>query len=126
MNNVNIMLDKKVWAVIGATKNPSKFGYKIYKKLLSRGYKVYPINPVYDEIDGEKCYNSISEIDEKIDCVNVVISPERAINYIKDISSKGIKYVWFQPGSFNNEVINKALEEGLELVYHNCVLVELG
>jgi len=47
------MLEKKVWAVVGASDNPEKYGNLIYKKLKSRGYRVYPVNPNYETIDGD-------------------------------------------------------------------------
>jgi len=53
------MLEKKVWAVVGASDNPEKYGNLIYKKLKSRGYRVYPVNPNYETIDGDKCYKIV-------------------------------------------------------------------
>jgi predicted CoA-binding protein len=41
------MLEKKIWAVVGANNDPDKYGNIIYKKLKSRGYEVYPVNPKY-------------------------------------------------------------------------------
>ena len=32
-DQIHAMLDMKVWAVVGATDNPDKFGYKIFKLL---------------------------------------------------------------------------------------------
>ncbi|BEP29980.1 CoA-binding protein [Helicovermis profundi] len=125
-NTINEMLDKKVWAVVGATKNEAKFAYKIYKKLLSKGYTVYPVNPVYDEIEGNICYGSLEELPEKPDCINVVVSPKRAIKPIEDAYKLGIEYIWFQPGAFDDETIKLANEKNLKSVYHKCVLVELG
>ncbi len=41
--NKKEMLEKKVWAVVGATNNKEKFGYTIWNKLQDNGYEVYPI-----------------------------------------------------------------------------------
>ncbi|MDK2919855.1 MAG: uncharacterized protein PWQ37_2588 [Candidatus Petromonas sp.] len=120
------MLDKKVWAVVGATSNEDKFGYKIYKKLKDRGYEVYPINPGYDEVDGDKCYKSIKDLPVKPDCVDMVVSPKIGVSVINEIADKGINYVWFQPGTYNEKIIELAESKGLKVVYNNCVLVALG
>lgn len=122
---INDMLDKKVWAVVGATQNLSKFGNKIYKKLKAFGYEVYPINPVYDEIEGDKCYKSLSELPLKPDCVSVVVGPDRAKALVDEVSELDIDYMWFQPGTFNDHIIKSAMDKGLSIVYYNCVLVEL-
>ncbi|HRX41873.1 MAG TPA: CoA-binding protein, partial [Clostridia bacterium] len=37
------MLERMVWAVIGANENPDKYGSMIYRKLKLRGYKVYAV-----------------------------------------------------------------------------------
>lgn len=120
------MLNKQVWAVVGATPQESKFGYKIFKKLRDRGYEVYGINPKYEEIDGEKLYKSISELPVKPDCVDMVVSPKIGKPMVEEIANAGIEYVWFQPGTFDEEVIDLAEAKNLKYVYYDCVLVALG
>jgi len=120
------MLNKKVWAVVGATPQESKFGYKIFKKLKDRGYEVYGINPKYEEINGEKLYKSISELPVKPDCIDMVVSPKIGKPIVEEIANAGIEYVWFQPGTFDEEVIDLAESKNLKYVYYDCVLVALG
>lgn len=119
------MLDKKVWAVVGATQNSSKFGNKIVKKLKEFGYDVYPVNPVYDEVEGLKCYKSLTDLPLKPDCVSVVVGPDKATAAVKEAKSLSIDHMWFQPGAFSEKTIDLAEELELKIVYYNCVLVEL-
>lgn len=120
------MLGKKRWAVVWATTNKEKFGYKVWNKLRQSGYEAYPINPNYEEIDGEICYKSLEELPEKPDVINFVISPTRILNILPIAKKLDIKYLWFQPGAINAEVITKAEELGFKIAYNVCVLVELG
>ncbi len=122
---IETLLSKKKWAVVGATQNESKFGYKIFKKLKTFGYEVYPVNPVYDTIDGEKCYPSLEAIGTEIDCVNIVVAPERAAPALEKAHELGIRNIWFQPGTFTPEIIDRSEVLGMNTVYYNCVLVEL-
>ena len=124
-NTIKAMLDKKNWVVVGAHPNPEKFGNKIFKKLQKYGHHVIPVNPVYDEVDGVPTIPSLKDVKEPFDCVNVVVSPKRAMNVVKEAIEMGVKYIWFQPGAFNEEVIDYAESNGLEVVFHACVLVEL-
>jgi len=120
------MLNKKVWAVIGATPDTEKFGYKIYKKLKNHGYTVYGVNPKYESLEGDKLYNSLKDLPEKPQCINMVVNPKIAMNMLDEIEELGIKYVWFQPGTFNEDVIDTAEGKGFSIVYYDCVLVALG
>ena len=126
MENIkNEMLSKKVWAVVGVTPNKEKFGYKIYKKLKQSGYTVYPINPKYDEVEGDEIYSRVQDLPEKPQCINIVVNPRVANRTLEDIKEQSIDYVWFQPGTFDDDVIKKAQEYHMEIVYHDCVLVAL-
>ena len=96
------MLEKKVWAVIGANQNPEKFGWKIYKRLKDKGYEVYPLNPAYETIDGDICYKSLSSMPKVPEVINMVVAPERGKPYIEEAAKLGVKYLWFQPGTFDS------------------------
>lgn len=116
------MLGKNVWAVVGANQNPEKYGNMIYKKLKSRGYEVYAVNPVYHTIEGDPCYKDLSSLPKIPEVVNMVVSPKRAIPFLEEAAKLGIRYVWFQPGTYDDEVIRIANGLGLEWV-QACILV---
>lgn len=122
---IKSMLDQKKWAVVGATSNQGKFGYKIYQKLKRFGYEVYAVNPMYSEIEGDKCYSSLSELPVKVDCVDVVVNPVKAAEALKEVIELGIENIWFQPGTFTPEIVEASEVAGINTVYLNCVLVEL-
>ena len=45
---------------------------------------------------------------------------------IDEAVKNGIKYLWFQPGTWDDEVIKKALDNNLNIVYGHCVYAILG
>ncbi|MGE5612862.1 MAG: CoA-binding protein [Bacillota bacterium] len=116
------MLEKRVWAVAGANQNLEKFGNMIYKKLKAKGYEVYAVNPLYDEVDGDRCYKDLSSLPRLPEVVNMVVSPKRAKAVIEEAARLGVKYIWFQPGTYDDEVLELARKLGLETV-QACVLV---
>ena len=119
-----MMLEKSIWAVSGANDNPDKFGNRIYKKLKSRGYKVYPVNPNYSEIDGDTCYKSLSALPEKPEVIDMVVSPRHGIAVIDEAAQLGIKNIWLQPGTYDDELLALISEKELTAV-QACVLVAL-
>ena len=123
--NKQVMLAKKMWAVIGATINTEKFGYKIWKKLKDNGYEVFAVNPKYDYIDGEKCYPTLKDLPDTPDVVDFVVPPKTSLKAIDDAHEMGVEYLWFQPGTADEEVIEKAENLNKKIVFHDCVLVAL-
>ncbi|EOD00697.1 CoA-binding protein [Caldisalinibacter kiritimatiensis] len=123
--NKQEMMEKKVWAVLGVTQNKEKYGYKIWKKLKDNGYEVYAINPKYEEIEGEKCYDSLKDLPVKPEVVDFVVPPAISSKYVDEANELGIEYLWFQPGTVDGETIDKSEELGMKIVFHDCVLVAL-
>jgi uncharacterized protein len=119
------MLKEKKWAVIGAKEEKDTIGWKIPDILKRNGYTVYKVNPKYSTLDGEKSYSSIKEIEEDIDCVDIIVNPKIAVTLLKDIRDKGVKYVCFQPGTFDKTVKERAEELGLNYV-RGCVYAALS
>lgn len=124
--NMHDLFNLKNWAVVGATQDTSKFGYKVYNKLKRHGFNVFPINPKQDEIEGVKCYKSLRDIEENIDVISLIVNPGIGIEVIDIAKEKGIKNVWCQPGAESKELIEKAQSYGINIIYNECVLVELG
>lgn len=125
MNNIDNMLQLKTWAVVGATDNKEKFGYKIFKVMLGAGLKVYPINTGVTEIIGQKCYPALKDLPVKPDAVDIVVPPRVGEQILRECAELGITNVWLQPGADTQPVINLAKELGLTVVDHACIMVEL-
>ncbi len=123
MNLKEKTMELKNWAVVGATNKRKKFGYKIFKKLKENGYNVYPVNPNLESINGDRCYDNLNEIDEKIDVVDLVVNPKIGIEIMKDIKNNDIKYVWLQPGARSQEIRKFARKNNIEFI-NGCIYAE--
>lgn len=119
------MLNKKVWAVAGVTERKDRYGYKIWKKLKEKDYETYGINPNYEEIEGEKIYSSVKDIPVKIDVLDMVVAPKIGMKTLDEAKEAGVEYIWFQPGSFNDEIIAKAKELEFKILYDDCIYAVL-
>lgn len=123
---VDEALSRKVWAVIGATQNKEKFGYKVYKALKDHGYEIYPVNPFYDEIDGEKCYKNLSSLPKVPDVVNVIVSPDKSEGFIREASALGCEFIWFQPGAEGDALIKLCQALGLKTISNVCAMAQVN
>lgn len=125
MDKKTKILDEKVWAVVGATDNKDKFGYKIFKFMKDHGFTVYPVNPGVTEVLGQKCYARLQDLPEQPGVVDVVVPPKVGQQVVCDCAELGIKNVWLQPGADSDEVVAAAAQLGLNTVHHACVMTEI-
>lgn len=111
-------------AVVGASNNSSKYGYRIYKDLKNAGYKVYPVNPREERIQGDKAYPDIGSLPEKPNVLNIVTPPQATENVVREAVDKKIDIVWMQPGAESKEAIDYARENGIIVIHNACIMVE--
>ena len=122
---IRTFLNKKnIFAVVGASRDPKKYGYQVYKDLKNAGYEVYAVNPNAEEILGDKCYPSLENLLVKPDVVDVVVPPKVTEEVVKTCEKLGITKVWMQPGSESEKAIKFCEENGINLVHGVCVMVE--
>jgi predicted CoA-binding protein len=122
---INKFLEKtNIFAVVGASRDPEKYGHQVYKDLKGAGYKVYPVNPNAKEILGDKCYPDLKDLPTKPDVVNIVVPPKVTEKTVKTCKMLGITKVWMQPGSESENAIKFCHENGIDVVYGTCVMVE--
>ena len=111
-------------AVIGMSKNSSKAAHYVPKYLSDNGYDVIPVNPSSDEILGKKCYDSVLEINEPIDIVDVFRPSDQVLPFVKDAIKKKPKVIWLQEGIHNSEAEELAKIHGIKVVFNRCMLAE--
>lgn len=116
------MLAKRVWAVIGVSRNPNKYSNMIYHKLKKNNYTVYAVNPTISDVDGDPVYPSLSALPEKPDVINMVVAPAHGAAYLENAAELGVTDVWFQPGTHDDNIQELADRLGLQTV-QGCVLV---
>src|SRR3972149_2537973 len=89
-----LLSSARVIAVVGHSDKPYRTSYEIAQYLRRVGYTVYPVNPTLDEIDGQKCYASLSEVPESIDIVDVFRRSEYLPGVVEDAIAAGAKGGW--------------------------------
>ncbi len=123
--DVRKFLEKEnVIAVVGATTNHEKWGYKVFRKLKESFPKVYPVNPRYKKILGDRCYQDLKSLPEKPDVVITVVPPKVTEDVVRECRRLGIRMVWMQPGSESREAIGFCGDNGIECMHSACFVVD--
>jgi acetyl coenzyme A synthetase (ADP forming)-like protein len=80
-------------AVVGASSNPQKVGHAVLKNILDGGFegRVYPINPKSESILDTKCYSSVQDVPDSIDCAVIIVNRDIVLSVMKDCAKKGVK-----------------------------------
>ena len=123
-NLVKNFLEQKHFAVIGSFRHEKKYAYQILKSLMNNGYKVYPVNSRFREIEGLPCYSSVKDIPVVCDVANIVTPPVVSEKIVKQCRDKGINKIWLQPGAESENVIKFCEQNNLEVIYNLCVMLE--
>ncbi len=123
LNIVEDFVSQKNIAVVGVSKNKSKFGNTIYKELKNKNYKVFPVNPKFSNFGGDKCYPDLYSIPYSVDGVIINVSATQAINLVKDAKEKGIKRIWLQQGSQSEEAVNFCKNNNINCISNECILM---
>ncbi len=119
----DILSLKKV-AVIGMSKHSSKAAHFVPKYLFDNGYDIIPVNPTAEEILGKKCYDSVSEIDEEIEIVDIFRPSDQVLPFVQEAIKKKPKVIWLQEGIHNSEAEELARKEGIKVIFNRCMLAE--
>jgi len=113
-----------IYAIIGATNNKAKYGYKVFKDLIDKGFQVIPINPNYKEVAGIDCYPDLISLNERPDVVVLMVSEENAQKIIQDCLDLELDRIWFQPGSEFESAVTQAQEAGFDIMVDKCIMKE--
>ncbi len=115
-------------AMVGASPNPTRPSYFVFSYLRTKGlFKVAPVNPLTDAIDGVKAYPTLAAYAAENgapDIVDVFRKSADAAGVAREAIAVRAKAIWFQYGVINEEAIALADAAGLSVVVDRCIKVE--
>ncbi len=80
------------------------------------------MNPRAEEIDGDRAYPDLKSLPEKPDIVDLVVPPRAAREVVREAIELGIRMIWFQPGSEDEEAIEECLKAGVNVAWDMCLM----
>lgn len=126
MSDVSDFLREDRFAVVGASNARHKFGNKVLRCYWDHGKEALPVNPKRREIEGERCYASLSDLPGDVNAVSIITPPEVSERVVDEAHTAGMRRLWFQPGAESPRALQKARSYGMVVIAGGpCVLVEL-
>jgi len=126
----DILKDVKTIAMVGASENPARPSYLVFKYLLERGYRMIPVNPgrAGSEFLGQRFVASLAEIGEPVDMVDIFRNSAAAGDIVDEALSLVPlpKVIWMQLTVRNDEAAARAEAKGVKVVMNRCPKIEYG
>ncbi len=119
------ILDYETVAVVGCSGTPGKPAYDIPRYLDRQGYNVIPVNPFAEDLLGKTTYDSLSEVPEEIDIVDV-FRPSEEVSEIVDeaLERDDVSVIWLQLGIHDDDAVARAEDDGRQVVEDRCMKPE--
>jgi acetyl coenzyme A synthetase (ADP forming)-like protein len=116
-------------AVVGASHDESKVGYKVLENIVKGGYtgKIYPVNPKGGEILGLPVFKCIEDLPEGVDIAFIVIPGTLVFEAVKSCAEKKVKFLpvissgFSEVGNIKEEqkIVEYATEHGMRILGPN-------
>ena len=119
-----ILTTCRTLAVVGLSADWHRPSYFAAKYMQEHGYRIVPVNPRYEEVLGERCYASLTDIPHPVDLVDVFRRSEDALPIAQQAIAIGARCLWQQLGVTNLEADALARAAGLDSVLDRCVKIE--
>ena len=134
---IDQFLSQKNIAVVGVSEtNESSPANAIFEKLTYAGYNVFPVNRKLDTFQGNHCYKGLGEIEEDVEGVMIVTSPQTTEKVVDECLSNGVKHIWMhnmlgtnvkfgknmaaKSTSVSDEAVEKARNQGVNVIPGSC------
>ena len=127
MSEVKDILSKyKSIAMVGVSKDIKKTSTVVMKYMIDYGFKVYPVNPSAkgEKILGEEVYAKITDINNKVDIVDVFRPSHEVYEIAEDAVKIGSKVLWLQLGIRDENAKRLIEENNMKYVENKCTKME--
>lgn len=114
----------RTFAVVGLSPRPHRDSHIVARFLQEHGYRVIPVHPGVESILGEKCYDSLRDVPEPVEVVDIFRRSEAVPPVVEEAVDIGARVIWMQLGVVHREAAERARRAGLLVVMDHCPVIE--
>ncbi len=125
MNEIKTIIENsKTIAIVGLSPKENRPSNMVGRYLQDAGYTIIPVNPGQQEILGETCYASLTDIPVAVDVVDIFRRSEDVEPIVDEAIAIGAGAVWMQQGVINEAAAEKGRQAGLRVVMDRCLKID--
>jgi hypothetical protein len=120
---IDDFMAKKDIGFVGLSRDPKSFSRYVFDNLKQKGYNFYPVNPNTEEIDGTKCFKSISELPENVDSLFIATSKTFTDKVIDEALGSRFGHIWLQQNSETPHALEAAEKSDKSVITNRCIMM---
>lgn len=111
--------------VLGASPKPGRFAHQAVLLLKKHKYKITPVHPRFEHIDGLSAVKHLSEINDPVHTLTLYVGAAKLDNMVDEVLDLKPQRVIFNPGT-ESHALQKALSKNNIPWIEDCTLVMLN
>jgi predicted CoA-binding protein len=124
IHTVHEFLAGKRLAMVGVSREPKDFSRSLFRELKDRGYEVIAVNPGAQEIEGQRCYGHLGEVDPPAENALLMTIPEVTGEAVKECAAAGVRRVWMYraggEGAVNPDAVRFCEQHEMAVIAGEC------
>jgi predicted CoA-binding protein len=124
MERVQDFLSQKRLAFVGVSRQPKDYSRALFREFSARGYDAVPVNPAIGEIEGQRCFGRVQDIEPVPDGVVLMTSAAVAQQVVSDCIQAGVKRIWMcrttGKGSVSAQAVGECEAHGISVIPGEC------
>jgi predicted CoA-binding protein len=114
-------------AVAGVSRDSKQAANAIYRRLLSSGFEVLPVNPRAEEVEGVRCFPDVLSLPDSVHGLVVATPPAASAQIVREAGERGIGHIWFHrsfgSGSVSEEAVRACEGLGMHCIVGGCPMM---
>ena len=119
-----VLRDHPRLAIVARSNRTDRPWHDVAGYLIAEGYDVQLVNKMLDEAHGRPCYDSLADLPEPFDIVDVFRMIPEVPGVVDEAIEVGAPILWLQLEIVHEEAIAKASEAGMRVVVDRCTAIE--